>query len=109
MNRFKLIAKKYGCYIVMGTLVELLDNTRKMHITAPVISPDGELIGTYRKRKPTGIEVTPGNEIFAMDTKFGRVTVMICFDIENADIFDENIAQKPFLMLNPVYIPAPAM
>lgn len=109
VNRFKHIAKKYNCYIIMGTLVEVLDEVRKMYITAPIISPAGELIGAYRKRKPTGIEVTPGNEIFAMDTKFGRVTVMICFDIENADIFDENMAQKPFLMLNPVFIPSPAM
>ena len=107
VNRFKVVAKKYNCYIVLGTLVEILDNAR--YITAPIICPQGELIGAYRKRKPTGIEITPGNQIFAMDTKFGRVTVMICFDIENADIFDENMAQKPFLMLNPVCIPSPIM
>lgn len=41
------------------------------------------------------------------DTKFGRVAVMICFDIENADIFEETLAERPLFILNPTWIPLP--
>jgi hypothetical protein len=32
---------------------------------------------------------------------------MICFDIENEDIFRETIAEKPIILFNPTWIPAP--
>ena len=38
----------------------------------------------------------------------GRIATMICFDIENTDIFNETIDCKPYLLFNPTWIPAPS-
>eukprot|EP01121_Diplochlamys_sp_Union-15-3_P022587 TRINITY_DN9675_c0_g1_i1.p1 TRINITY_DN9675_c0_g1~~TRINITY_DN9675_c0_g1_i1.p1 ORF type:complete len:476 (+),score=63.78 TRINITY_DN9675_c0_g1_i1:173-1600(+) len=74
-----------------------------------MIGPNGEIIGSYRKRKPLNLHHTPGTEVAIYDTIFGKVAVMICFDVENEDIFKETMAHKPFLLLNPVNIPAPSV
>jgi predicted amidohydrolase len=80
----------------------------KVHNTAPIIGKDGSILGLYRKRRPISTEKTePGTTNFLFETEFGTVAVMICFDVENDDILKEVLAQKPFMILNPVHIPAP--
>ena len=53
--------------------------------TAVVFDRQGEIVGKYRKRHPTLLElergVLPGDEPGVFDTDFGRIGVMICFDI----------------------------
>lgn len=51
---------------------------------AAFIDPDGDVVGTYRKVAPTDGEmdngITPGGEVPAWDTPFGRVGIAICWD-----------------------------
>lgn len=77
-------------------------------MTAVLFAPDGSVALRYRKRKPT-IEGAHdvGNEVGIFDTRFGRIAVMICFDIENADIFEMTLAHEPVIILNPTWIPLP--
>jgi predicted amidohydrolase len=78
---FKKIAKDYAMTIIPGAFYE--KNQNKMSITAPIIGPEGEIIGKQEKIHPYDYEkdtVKPGIEAKIFDTacKFG---VIICYDM----------------------------
>ncbi|EFC42314.1 predicted protein [Naegleria gruberi] len=103
------VMKNHKCYGFIGVKVwavdEKLKPINKYYNSMIVINPDGEVLGCYRKRVPTSAESsTPGDRIGIFDTIYGRIAVLICFDIENQVILDEVLAYKPFLILNPTYI-----
>ncbi len=56
-----------------------------LYNTAVVLGRDGRSVGKYRKRHPTLSElevgVRPGQEPGVLDLDFGRVGLMICFDL----------------------------
>eukprot|EP01114_Cavostelium_apophysatum_P006961 TRINITY_DN1857_c0_g1_i4.p1 TRINITY_DN1857_c0_g1~~TRINITY_DN1857_c0_g1_i4.p1 ORF type:complete len:673 (-),score=128.41 TRINITY_DN1857_c0_g1_i4:49-2067(-) len=101
------VAKKHSVYAVLGTVSEFCD--KKRYITSIFLRPDGTLLGFYRKRKATseGAHET-GNEIGIFECSFGRTALMICFDIENDDIFKETLSYGPAFLFNPTFIPAPS-
>ena len=100
-QRFINIAKKYEVYLVLGTGVEV--HSEHHYCTSLFIGPNG-IIGQYRKRKPIMRHISPGNSLGVWDTPLGRISIQICFDIENADIWQENIQLRPDIILNPVMI-----
>jgi predicted amidohydrolase len=78
---FSGLAKQYSLHIAVS-LYE-----REGHLvynTAVLLSPDGKLLGKYRKVcLPHGeVEkgVAPGADYPVFDTKFGKVGLMICYD-----------------------------
>lgn len=77
------LSDTYGVVIV-GGYPELGDDGRVYNSAALV--QDGELLHNYRKVHLWGDEVqwfTPGSEPpIAVDTRVGRVAVMICYDLE---------------------------
>lgn len=100
------VIKKHQVYVILGTTAEVEMNGFKKVIynTAPFFNKNGVLFGTYRKRKSTmgGAE---GNKVGVFKTQFGLMSIMICFDIENKDIFKETLLYKPRIIFNPTYIP----
>ncbi len=54
----------------------------RMHNSAALIGPRGEIVGVFRKVHDMGIEAlnTPGDGFPTFDPAFGRVGIMICFD-----------------------------
>lgn len=113
-NLAKVIAK-HRCWAVLGTMGEVLpgpsgstrlEDGAKVYCTALIVSPDGSLHATYRKRATLSNFQTPGNSICTFDTSFGRVGVMICYDAENHQFVEETIAAKPIMILNPIHISA---
>ncbi len=79
-------AKQHGCYIAYPTLAR--DNNG-MHNSIVLIGRDGEVVGRYDKTRPTLDEldkgVSPGPGAVVLDCDFGRVGLLICFDLN----FDE--------------------
>lgn len=78
---FKKIAKDFSMTIIPGAFYETIK--KKISIVAPIIGPEGEIIGRQEKIHPFDYErerVTPGNEakIFNTACKFG---VIICYDM----------------------------
>lgn len=78
---FGSLAKQHDLYIVAG-LIE-----RDQHLiynVAVLLSPEGEVVGKYRKvtlpRSEIEGGVTPGNEYPVFETRFGKVGMMVCYD-----------------------------
>jgi len=105
VKEFSQIAKESEIWIVVGSFLEKGDDNVKIHNCTVVLNRKGEIEGTYRKRRPVSFEkISPGDKKFIFTTEFGKVAILICFDVENADVFDEVIADEPTLIINPVCI-----
>ena len=79
---FGNIAKKHRIYIVAGIYER---DGPIIYNTSVLIDRDGNLAGKYRKTcLPRGeIQggITPGNDLPVFDTDFGRIGMMICWDV----------------------------
>ncbi len=79
-------AKKNGIVLVGGSIFEKADG--KFYNTAPIFGPDGTLLTAYRKTHIPEDNLyheqhyfEPGDTgIKVVDTKFGKICVLICFD-----------------------------
>ncbi|MEP6951360.1 MAG: carbon-nitrogen hydrolase family protein, partial [Ginsengibacter sp.] len=76
------IARKYNLYIVAGILERQGD---VVYNTSVLIGRSGSLAGKYRKislpREEIDGGVTPGDSLPVFDTDFGRIGMMICWDV----------------------------
>lgn len=81
------LAKEHGLYIVTSL------NEREDHLiynTAVLLSPEGRLVGKYRKmclaRGEYRKGIAPGEEFPVFDTDIGRIGMMICFDVHMPEV-----------------------
>jgi predicted amidohydrolase len=76
------VARQHNLYIVAGLLEKDGD---VVYNTAVLIDRKGELAGKYRKvslpREEIDGGVTPGNSFPVFDTDFGKVGILICWDV----------------------------
>ena len=76
------IAKENNMYIVAGILER---DGHAVYNTAILLDRGGKLAGKYRKvalpREEIEGGVTPGSSIPVFDTDFGRIGIMICWDV----------------------------
>lgn len=84
---FMEFARKNNCYVICPTYT--LDQG-SVYIAAVLIDRAGEVVGEYRKARPTdyeiGLGVRPGSltpPVF--ETDFGTIGIQICFDIKWED------------------------
>ncbi|KAA0969832.1 amidohydrolase [Aureimonas fodinaquatilis] len=82
-GRFQDLARKYGCYIVIG-MPEVDPASNLYYNSAVLIGPDG-IIGTHRKTHPYIAEPkwsacgNLGHQVF--ETPIGRIALLVCMDI----------------------------
>jgi len=97
-------AKQYGMYIVAG-LYEREGNA--LYNTAVLIDRQGKLAGKYRKvylpREEIEGGLTPGSSYPVFDTDFGRIGMMICWDVQYADPARALAAQGAEIIFLPVW------
>ncbi len=75
-------AKKYKLWLIPGSIYE--KSGKKVYNSCPVFSPEGLLVGMYRKRYPwlPYEKTNPGNKPFVFEIpKVGKIGIMICYDI----------------------------
>jgi predicted amidohydrolase len=80
------LARDGNCY-VLGCFLELLDE--KLFNTAVLFSPSGQIAGKYRKTHLPPVEqflLTPGDSLPVFDTDFGRVGILICYDMMTPEV-----------------------
>lgn len=81
-KRIGEVAKELDVYVCFGTY-ERGPERGTVYNSAPLVGPDGELIGVYRKTHiyPTEKQwSTSGMEAEVYDTRFGKVGIIICYD-----------------------------
>eukprot|EP01098_Paradermamoeba_levis_P010088 TRINITY_DN4221_c0_g1_i1.p1 TRINITY_DN4221_c0_g1~~TRINITY_DN4221_c0_g1_i1.p1 ORF type:complete len:394 (+),score=110.92 TRINITY_DN4221_c0_g1_i1:115-1296(+) len=101
------VVAKHQVFVLLGAMVET--EGAKTYTTTMFLDPKGEVTGFYRKRRPTqSASSGAGDRMEIVSTPFGKVSLMLCFDVENADILEENLLHHPLFLLNPTYIPLPS-
>ncbi|MBP1744575.1 MAG: carbon-nitrogen hydrolase [Firmicutes bacterium] len=105
-------AQKNGMYIIGGSIPELDDD--KVYNTSYTFDRKGRLVGKHRKVHLFDIDVkgkitfkesdvlTPGSEMTVFDTEWGKMGVMICYDIR----FPEFTRKMALADAKAVFVPA---
>ncbi|MDR2873140.1 MAG: carbon-nitrogen hydrolase family protein [Methanobrevibacter sp.] len=90
------IAKELNIHVLVGSIPELVveeENNEKIYNTSFFFDDNGGLLGFHRKLHLFDIDIkdniyfkesdtlSSGDEIIVIDTKFGKFTIAICFDM----------------------------
>ncbi|WP_431812186.1 carbon-nitrogen family hydrolase [Lysinibacillus sp. FW12] len=103
VQRFSSKAKEVQSYLFAGSFIER--NNGKFYNTSVLFSPDGDLIGTYRKihlfryGSHEGKILTRGNEITVVDTDFGKVGLSTCYDLRFPELYRAQVDLGAELLL----------
>jgi predicted amidohydrolase len=80
-------SRKHDCYIVAGVYER---DGSLVHNTALLVGPEGKLVGKYRKtclpREESRGGLVPGTEYPVFPTRFGKVGMMICWDVHFPEV-----------------------
>lgn len=108
----KSVASQFNAYVIGGSIPE--SNQDKLFNTTFIIDRKGQIITKYRKIHLFAVEypngekfdeshfLSPGNQVVTFDTEFGKMGVMICFDIR----FPELAYQIQSMGANVIFVPA---
>ncbi|MBI5385160.1 MAG: carbon-nitrogen hydrolase family protein [Verrucomicrobia bacterium] len=102
--RLGTLAKKLNSYLVAG----IYERTNGLVFnTAVLLGRGGELLGAYRKthlpREEWEKGITPGNQYPVFRTEFGKVGVMICWDLQFPEPARALAAQGAEMILLPIW------
>ncbi|MCL2498074.1 MAG: carbon-nitrogen family hydrolase [Symbiobacteriaceae bacterium] len=92
-----------GCYIHGGSIIE--DGGDSLYNTSLFISPQGTLVGSYRKIHLYGYQsreqelLARGNSTTLVDTPWGRVGLSTCYDLRFPELYRKLSAQGATIML----------
>lgn len=98
---FKKIAKDYSMTIIPGAFYER--KKYRVAISAPVIGPKGEIIGTQEKIHPFGYEqkaVKPGREVVVFQTNC-RFGIIICYDMVFSKVANSLVKKGAEVLFSP--------
>ncbi|HYB00318.1 MAG TPA: carbon-nitrogen hydrolase family protein [Ktedonobacteraceae bacterium] len=101
---FKRFASKYHIDIVPGSIIE--GDSTGLFNTTYYIDRSGEILGNYRKMNlwlPERSYITPGSNISVFDTRFGRVGLIICWDLMFPEVFRAMVKEKVEIVICPSY------
>jgi len=97
------VARKYHTYLVAGLLEREGD---VVYNTAVLIDRQGNLAGKYRKvslpREEIDGGITPGNSYPVFNTDFGKIGMMICWDVTFPDAAKALAQQGAEIILLPI-------
>ncbi len=103
-KHFQRLASKYGIDIVPGSIPE--GTEKGIYNTACYIDSSGNILGKYRKVNlwiPERDYNTPGNEIRVFQTQFGKIGLIICWDLMFPEIFRAMLRLGVEIVICPSY------
>lgn len=103
-ERLGALAKELNSYIVAG----IYERSGKIvYNTSVLVERDGKLVGKYRKthlpREEWEAGITPGDEYPVFETEFGKVGMMICWDLQFPEPARAMAAQGAEVILLPIW------
>ncbi|MDF1816269.1 MAG: carbon-nitrogen hydrolase family protein [Verrucomicrobiales bacterium] len=101
---FGELSRKHDCYIVSG-LTER--DGKQVYNVAVLTGPDGAVVGKYRKvtlpREEIERGISPGKEYPVFETRFGKVGMMICYDVFFPEVARELAANGAEIIALPIW------
>jgi len=101
-NQLAALARKYSLFVVAG-LAEKEDD--KLFDSVVLIDDKGEVLLKHRKinilTELMTPPYTPGSEVNIVDTRFGKIGLLICADTFRQNILEKMAALQPDLLLVP--------
>lgn len=98
------VAKEHDLYIVFGTAEKINEDDTTLYNSAIAIGPEG-VMGSYKKIHPFDSENTwcaKGDTPFMFDTKWGPISVGICYDsYQFPELMRYYVSKGSRLYLNP--------
>ncbi|SDD05125.1 Predicted amidohydrolase [Paenibacillus sp. UNCCL117] len=99
---FAGVARAHRCYIAYSANVELPDGSFRN--ATQFLDRSGNVCGVYNKnfitiRQKSTSGTLYGNEAQVIQTDFGRVACIICFDINFNELLEQYVQQKPDLIV----------
>ena len=98
------MAARHHLYLVAGIYER---EGAVLYNTAVLLGRDGRLVGKYRKlclpREESDGGITPGKEYPVFETDFGRVGILICWDLSYPDVARELAARGAEVLLMPIW------
>lgn len=85
-------AGRLGCHLHMGSFIERGTDGR-LHNTAVLIGPDGEVVHSYRKMHVFGYQsreaelISPGHDTGSVATKLGQIATTTCYDLRFPELY----------------------
>ncbi|WP_028923935.1 carbon-nitrogen family hydrolase [Pseudonocardia acaciae] len=85
-------ARRLGCFLHLGSFVERTAEGR-LHNTAVLVDPAGEVVHTYRKIHVFGYRsreaqlLTPGEDVTVADTPLGALSATTCYDLRFPELW----------------------
>jgi predicted amidohydrolase len=101
---FQKLAKKYKIDIIPGSIIE--EEKSRLFNTTYYIDSNGRVKARYRKINLWLTErkyLTPGNEISVFNTKYGKVGLIICWDLAFPELFRRMVAKGVRIVFCPSY------
>lgn len=103
ITRLRALAKEQGILLHTGSFVER--KADRLYNTSVLVSPDGDILGVYRKIHLFGFQsreaeiLTPGDTPVVVDTPFGGLGMVTCFDLRFPELFRIMVDQGATLFL----------
>jgi hypothetical protein len=101
LDHIRQLARENNLYIVWPRAE--IDSAGRKRNTAVLVDRAGGVVGRYYKMFPTIMEIeggiVPGTACPIFQTDFGRVAMIICFDLNFIEIRDELRQQRPDLLI----------
>ncbi len=100
VDKLSRLAKELSVTIHGGSLFEKAADGHRVHNTSVVVSPDGDIVGKYRKLHLSDIRlsgnatvvaepemVIGGEDIVVIDSEIGKLGLTICFDLRFPELY----------------------
>jgi predicted amidohydrolase len=101
LPRIQEAAKTHRMWVVWPRLE--YDPAEGLRNAAVLVNRDGEVAGRYYKMFPTVGEIekgiVPGKRVIAYETDFGRVAMIICFDMNFSEVHEALVETGPDLVV----------
>ncbi len=104
VKHFQQLAVQYRIDIVPGSIIE--GDEDGLYNTAYYIDRQGEILGCYRKVNlwlPERGYITPGTSTAVFETRFGKVGLIICWDLMFPEIFRAMMSEGVEMVICPSY------
>src|SRR5690348_13788909 len=104
VKHFQQLAVQYGIDIVPGSIIE--GDADGLYNTTYYIDRQGDILGRYRKVNlwlPERSYITPGTSTSVFETRFGKVGLIICWDLMFPEMFRAMVSEGVEMVICPSY------